>query len=127
MANGVGIIVDSSDAERVMTEMAVNRAKLAPEIARLTLNAGRDIQRTARQLAKSRSMPGLAKSIWTRTRHYGTDNSGTEVTIEAKSPFGYIREFGAGRSGPHPFMLPALEQHLPGWEQALVDAANRVL
>jgi hypothetical protein len=82
------------------------------------------MQRTARQLAKSKSMPGLAGSIYTKTRQLA---AGTEVTVEAKSPFGLIREFGAGRSGPHPFMLPAVEQNLDGWEADMSDAAASVL
>ena len=69
-------------------------------------------------------MPGLSGSIYTKTKQSA---DGIEVTVEAKSPFGLIREFGAGRSGPHPFMLPALMAELPSWEAKLSAAAERAL
>jgi hypothetical protein len=67
-------------------------------------------------------MPGLSRSIFTNTKQSA---AGIQVTVEAKSPFGYIREFGAGRSGPHPFIGPSFEKHEPEWEQALMDALDR--
>lgn len=114
-----GFLVDAAEAERLAAEIGKARTILVPAIRNATKVAGKAMQDTARQLAKSESMPGLSRSIYTKTTHNAT---GTEVVVEAKSPFGYIREFGAGRSGPHPFMLPALEAHTAAWETACGDA-----
>jgi hypothetical protein len=119
-----GFTMNADDATRLMERLAENKAKLLADIRRETLAAGRRIQASARANAKSQSMPGLSGSIWTKTKQLA---NGIEVTVEAKSPFGYIREYGAGRSGPMPFMRPALDEHVPAWEQAIVDAASRVM
>lgn len=120
----VGFRIDSSQLDSLLAEMMANRAAVLPKVRAATNKAGKAMQSTARSLSKSKSMPGLSRSIYTRTRQLA---AGTEVTIEAKSPFGLIREFGAGRSGPHPFMLPALEQNLDAWEADMADAAASVL
>ena len=105
-----------------MEKIKATQKQLVADVKRETSIAGQRMQRTARELARSKSMPGLSRSIYTNTKQFA---AGIEITIEAKSPFGYIREFGAGRSGPHPFMLPALEKHQPEWEQALSAALER--
>lgn len=110
------------DVEPLVEKIKATQKQLVADVKRETSIAGQRMQRTARELARSKSMPGLSRSIYTNTKQFA---AGIEITIEAKSPFGYIREFGAGRSGPHPFMLPALEAHLPGWEQALSAALER--
>lgn len=117
---GMTFRVDGGQA--LIDKIAQTRVNLVVDVKRETLKAARDMQRTARALARSKSMPGLSRSIYTNTKQFA---AGIEVTVEAKSPFGYIREFGAGRSGPHPFMLPALEKHYPEWESALADALDR--
>lgn len=114
--------VTAEGAAELMAKITATQAQLIVDVKRETLAAGRDIQRTARSLSKSKTMPGLSRSIFTSTKQYAT---GIEVTIEAKSPFGYIREFGAGRSGPHPFMGPAGETHIPKWEDRLADCLDR--
>lgn len=119
-----GFVIDASEVEGLAEELKRNADQILGEVRKETVAAGRKIQRRARELAKSDSFPSLAGSIYTSTKQTA---HGVEVTVEAKSPFGYIREFGAGRSGPHPFMLPALEGALPGWEQALSDALGRTL
>lgn len=119
-----GFLIDAEEARALAAQLAANHAIVLADVRRETLAAGRKMQATARSLSKSRSMPGLSGSIYTKTRQLA---GGTEVTIEAKSPFGYIREFVAGRSGPHPFMLPALEQNVGPWEAAMAAAAARVL
>src|SRR5690349_8378979 len=119
-----GILIDTRELDALLAEMVANRAAVLPKVRAATNKAGRAMQRTARQLAKSKSMPGLSRSIYTKTRQLA---AGTEVTVEAKSPFGHIREFGAGRSGPHPFMLPALEQNVDAWEADMAEAAASVL
>jgi len=117
---GMTFRVDGGQA--LIDKIAQTRVNLVVDVKRETLKAARDMQRTARSLAQSRTMPGLSRSIYTSTKQFA---AGIEVTVEAKSPFGYIREFGAGRSGPMPFMLPALEKHCPEWESALADALDR--
>jgi hypothetical protein len=119
-----GFLIDASEATALMHELAAKNAQLLADVRRVTLNAGRQMRGTARSLSKSSSMPGLSNSIDTRTKQ---SVQGIEVTVEAKSPFGYIREFGAGRSGPHPFMLPALESGLPAWEAAISEAAGKAI
>src|SRR6478609_1891170 len=116
--------IDARELDALLAEMMANRATVLPKVRAATNKAGRAMQRTARSLSKSKSMPGLSRSIYTKTRQLA---AGTEVTVEAKSPFGLIREFGAGKSGPHPFMLPALEQNLDAWENDMADAAASVL
>jgi hypothetical protein len=118
------IRMDATAATRLAVEVARNRALLLPEVKAITSATGLRIRTTARQLAKSERMPGLSRSIWTKTRH---TVAGTEVTVEAASPFGYIREFGAGRSGPMPFMYPAYQAHVPAWQAALEASAAKVL
>lgn len=120
MAGEMTIRVDGAD--ELIAKIAATRAQLIEDVKRETAAAGKEIRQTARALARSKTMPGLSRSIFTKTRQFA---AGIEITIEAKSPFGYIREFGAGRSGPHPFMLPALEKHQPEWEQALSAALER--
>ncbi len=122
MAGEMSFRIDASDAEKLMEKIAATRVQLVEDVKAETAKAAKAMRQTARGLAKSKTMPGLSRSIYTNTKQFV---SGIEITIEAKSPFGYIREFGAGRSGPHPFMLPALESHLPGWEQALSAALER--
>ena len=119
-----GFNIDTRELDALLAEMMANRATVLPKVRATTNKAGKAMQTTARSLAKSKSMPGLSRSIYTKTRQLA---AGTEITVEAKSPFGYIREFGAGRSGPHPFMLPALEQNLDAWEADMADAAASVL
>jgi len=119
-----GFAINTAELDALLAEMMANRAAVLPKVRAATNKAGRAMQRTARSLAKSKSMPGLSRSIYTKTRQLA---AGTEVTVEAKSPFGFIREFGAGRSGPHPFMLPALEQNLDSWESDMAEAAESVL
>lgn len=119
-----GFTIDATAAEALMLELAHAKLLLVAEVHKETMASGKAIQATARSLSKSRSMPGLSGSIWTKTKKYA---NGTEVTVEAKSPFGSIREFGAGRSGPHPFMLPALMSELPNWEAKLAAATSRAL
>lgn len=119
-----GFRIDTRELDAVLAEMAANRAVVLPKVRAATNKAGKAMQATARSLAKSKSMPGLSRSIYTKTRQLA---AGTEITVEAKSPFGLIREFGAGRSGPHPFMLPALEQNVDAWEADMADAAASVL
>lgn len=114
--------IDVQGGQELIDKIAQTRTALVADVKRETLKAAKAMQQTARALAKSQTMPGLASSIFTSTKHTAT---GIEVTVEAKSPFGYIREFGAGRSGPHPFMMPALEKHYPEWESALADALDR--
>jgi HK97 gp10 family phage protein len=120
----VELRVDASQVAALVAEMAANHAVVLSKVRVATTKAGGQMQRTARQLAKSKSMPGLSGSIFTKTRQLA---AGTEVTVEAKSPFGLIREFGAGRSGPHPFMLPALEQNVDAWEADMAAAGASVL
>jgi HK97 gp10 family phage protein len=119
-----GFRIDTRELDALLAEMMANRAVVLPKVRAATNKAGKAMQSTARSLAKSKSMPGLSRSIYTKTRQLA---AGTEITVEAKSPFGYIREFGAGRSGPHPFMLPALEQNVDAWEADMADAAASVL
>jgi HK97 gp10 family phage protein len=119
-----GFAINTAELDALLAEMMANRAAVLPKVRAATNKAGKAMQRTARSLAKSKSMPGLSRSIYTKTRQLA---AGTEVTVEAKSPFGFIREFGAGRSGPHPFMLPALEQNLDSWESDMAEAAESVL
>jgi HK97 gp10 family phage protein len=124
MAGEMTFKVDVQGATELMAKIKADRTQLLADARRETLAAGRRMRQTARALSKSQTMPGLSRSIDTSTKQYVT---GIEVTVEAKSEFGYIREFGAGRSGPHPFMLPAFEQHLPGWERALSGCLERLL
>jgi HK97 gp10 family phage protein len=119
-----GFRIDTRELDALLAEMMANRAVVLPKVRAATNKAGKAMQSTARSLSKSKSMPGLSRSIYTKTRQLA---AGTEITVEAKSPFGYIREFGAGRSGPHPFMLPALEQNVDAWEADMADAAASVL
>jgi hypothetical protein len=119
-----GFIIDASEAEALMKELAAKHAVLLADVKRVTLAAGRSMRQTARSLSKSQSMPGLSNSIDTKTKQ---TVAGIEVTIEAKSPWGYGREFGMGRSGPHPFMLPALEQGVPPWEAQISEVTGKAL
>lgn len=119
-----GFLIDARELDALAAEIAANNSAVLFKVRAATNKAGKAMQRTARQLAKSKSMPGLAGSIYTKTRQLA---AGTEITVEAKSPFGRIREYGAGRSGPHPFMLPALEQNLDPWEADMTDAGASVL
>ena len=122
MAGEMSFRIDASDAEKLMEKIAATRTQLIADVKAETAKAAKDMRQTARGLAKSRTMPGLSRSIFTKTRQFA---AGIEVTVQTNSPFGYIREFGAGRSGPHPFMLPAFEEQLPKWEKALSDALER--
>lgn len=122
MAGEMSFRMDVQGATELVEKIAATRVQLVADVKRETLKSARDMQRTARALARSKSMPGLSRSIFTTTKQFA---AGIQVTVEAKSPFGYIREFGAGRSGPRPFMGPALEKHQPEWEQALMDALDR--
>lgn len=117
---GMSFRVDGGD--ELLAKLAATRAQLIGDVKRETAAAAKDMQATARALAKSQSMPGLSRSINTSTRQLAT---GIEVTVEARSPFGYLREFGHGRTAPHPFMEPALNKHLPEWESALKAALGR--
>jgi HK97 gp10 family phage protein len=119
-----GFNIDTRELDALLAEMVANQSAVLFKVRAATNKAGKAMQTTARSLAKSKSMPGLSRSIYTKTRQLA---AGTEITVEAKSPFGLIREFGAGRSGPHPFMLPALEQNLDAWEADMADAAASVL
>ena len=120
MAGEMTIRVDGAD--ELLAKIAATRVQLIEDVKRETAAAGKEIRQTARALARSTTMPGLSRSIFTKTRQFA---AGIEVTVQTNSPFGYIREFGAGRSGPHPFMFPAFEQQLPKWEKALADALER--
>lgn len=122
MAGQMSFNVDAVGAEELVAKIAATRTQLIKDVKQVTSTAAKDMRQTARSLAKSKSMPGLSRSIYTQTRQFA---AGIEITIEAKSEFGYIREFGAGRSGPRPFMGPALEKHQPGWERALMAALER--
>lgn len=122
MAGDMSFKVDFQGGTELIEKIKATRIQLIEDVKRETSRAGKDIQRTARALAKSKTMPGLSRSIYTHTKRFAT---GIEVTVEAKSPFGYIREFGAGRSGPRPFMAPAFDKHVPEWERALADALER--
>lgn len=109
-------------ADELIQRIAETRVRLVADVKEETSKAAKNMQMTARSLATSKTMPGLSRSIYTKTKQFV---NGIEVTVEAKSPFGYIREYGAGRSGPHPFMLPAFERHYPEWESALDAALER--
>lgn len=119
-----GFTIDASEALALRAELEAAHTTLVAEVRKATSDAGRNMQATARSLAAHTSFRGLAGSIYTQTKQSA---SGIEVTVEAKSPFGYIEEFGAGRKGPHPFMLPALQSHLPAWEDSVAEAAGRAL
>lgn len=114
--------VSAVGADELIAKIAATRTQLVQDVKDETSKAATSMRQTARALAKSESMPGLSRSIYTQTRQFA---AGIEVTIEAKSEFGYIREFGAGRSGPHPFMGPALEKHQPEWEAGLMASLER--
>lgn len=120
----MSIVINTDDAERVRRELEAAHARLVAEVRTETIKAGNSMRDMARVLAQSRSMPDLAGSIGARVSPLV---DGVTVTIEARSPFGYIREFGAGRSGPHPFMLPALEAGLDPWEQGMSAVADRAV
>ena len=122
MAGEMTFRMEVQGATELIEKIAATRVQLIEDVKRETSRAGKNIQRTARALARSKTMPGLSRSIYTNTKQFA---AGIEITIEAKSPFGYIREFGAGRSGPHPFMGPAGERHIPEWEDALADCLDR--
>lgn len=109
-------------ADELIGKISATRTALLEDVRRETAAAGKAMRQTARGLAKSKSMPGLSRSIFTYTRQLA---GGIEVTVEARSPFGYLREFGYGRAAPHPFMEPALHKHLPDLESALSDALAR--
>ena len=117
---GMTFRVDGGD--ELLAKLAATRTQLVEDVKRETLAAAKDMQATARALAKSKTMPGLSRSIFTSTRQLA---AGIEVTVEARSPFGYLREFGHGRTAPHPFMEPALNKHLPEWESAMKAALAR--
>lgn len=120
-----GFIVDASEAERLATEIAVNIASIMPDVRNATVAAGRRIQASARARAPrgshTRRIPG---SIWTKTSQ---TVRGVEVTIESKDPMGSILEYGTSRSGPHPFMKAALDEHADAWANQIADIAARIL
>jgi hypothetical protein len=125
-----GFIINASAATRLMEELKAAHVVLLSEVRKSTVQSGKAIQMGARGLVgSSASMPGLRGSIYTSTKQFA---SGTEVTVEAKSPFGFIREFGVtnlvgGSNAPRPFMLPAMMAELPRWEQSLAEATSRAL
>lgn len=118
------ITVDASQAAVAAAELRAATAVLLPAVRAEVLRGGRSMAQVARGLAVSSSFPDLAGSIDARAENTG---DGVTVTVEAKSPWGYIREFGAGRSGPHPFMLPALERVEPALLEGVAAVIAKVL
>jgi hypothetical protein len=119
------ITIDASAAARIAAEIAVKNKMLLPEVIRLTDHYGKLMQSMAKALAPvTATVPGYANTIERRPR---LTVGGISITIESRSPFGYILEFGAGRSGPHPHFGPALQALDAPWTVSIMDAAAKVI
>lgn len=119
------IVIDATAAARLAAEIAVRNRLLLPEVQQITDHFGKAMQSMAKALAPVTStVPGYANTIERKPR---LTAMGFSVTIESRSPFGYILEFGAGRSGPHPHFGPALQALDPPWTAAIMAAAARVI
>jgi HK97 gp10 family phage protein len=110
------------------SELADDLKKAADEVKRevrtSTIRGGKTIQREARANApRTRKVPGYPASIYSTIT---ADTAGiTEVTVESRSEFGHILEFGAGYSGPHPHFGPALDNEAGPFEDAVNDIVKR--
>jgi hypothetical protein len=120
-----GFIIDASEAEILMRDLADKRARIVTTIHRVTLQHARLMKAAARAGApKGPHTKGFANSIDTRTKQFA---GGTECTIESKHPLGAILEYGGAYSRPWNMFGAAADTGIPAWENALGDAVADLL
>ncbi len=117
------ITIDASDASRLAAQMAAHTAAFAAEVQAVLRTQGPVIAAEVKALAPETSkVPGYSGTI--RSKVTGLAAGGT-ITVESSSPFGFILEFGAGHSGPHPHFGPALEPAAARLETLLSALADK--
>lgn len=70
MAGEMSFRIDASDAEKLMEKIAATRVQLVEDVKAETAKAAKAMRQTARGLAKSKTMPGLSRSIYTNTKQF---------------------------------------------------------
>lgn len=120
-----GFIIDASEAEALMNELAVKRGTIVAKVQKITLDHARQMRAAVRAGSpRSPYLPGFANSVDTRTKQFA---NGTEVTIEAKHPLGAVLEYGTARSRPWNMFGAAADVGIPAWETAIGDAVADLL
>lgn len=90
--------------------------------AAATRKTGADITRDAKALAPV-DTGNLRASIGTETTGDGRAGVMT-VSIGPTASYGAYVETGTSRAAAQPFLWPATERHLPGWQAALQHIAK---
>lgn len=118
------IVIDASDASRLAKEMAAHTSKLGALIQGVMRAQGSVIEAEVKALAPVTSkVPGYTNTIRSRVTPVA---AGATITVESSSPFGFILEFGAGRSGPHPHFGPVFDPAAARVEQLLSALAETI-
>lgn len=119
------ITIDASDASRLAKDMAAHTARLGAEIQTLMRATGPVIAGQVRALApNTNKVPGYSGTIRSKVTGIAV---GATITVESTSQFGFILEFGAGRSGPHPHFGPVFDPATAALETALSALVDRVV
>lgn len=119
-------IVINADSARVLAAELSAQRKLIPHEVFLVTETFAEIMRSqaAAMAPVTNKVPGYAGTIRKKVKR---TMMGVEATIESTSPFGYILEFGAGYSGPHPHFGPAFNFNKDAYESAVVAVAAKFL
>ena len=118
------ITIDASDASRLAKEMAAHTKRLGALVQGVMRAQGPIIASEVQALAPvTNKVPGYSNTIRSRVTPVA---AGATITVESSSPFGYILEFGAGRSGPHPHFEPVRDPAAARLEQLLSALADTI-
>lgn len=104
------------------TAMRLAASTVGARAAAVTRKTGADITRDAKTLAPV-DTGNLRASIGMETAGDGRNGRMT-VAIGPTASYAIHLEYGTSRIAAQPFLWPATERHLPGWQAALQHIAK---
>lgn len=110
---------DVSDLLDLASDLAMAAGRIEPEAKPVVERTGLQVQGTAQVLVPVDT--GLLKS----SIELDTDRLSFVVGSGVEYA-GYV-EYGTSEMSPQPYLNPALDQHLPGFDQAIANTAVEVL
>lgn len=119
------IKIDASAANKLAAEVSAQRKLIPPAVIKVVQQHA-EIMRAQAQAAApvTNRVPGYPGTIKKKVK---ASMMGAEAEIFTSSPFGFILEFGAGYSGPHPHFGPAFNSGQGPFESAVAAVAAKFL